>query len=71
MMMRVTAESFIDWYIYERGLNDNDANTLNNPTDAASVLTDLITQVDMSLTGQSGAYSVGDLADLLKATHEA
>jgi len=62
--------SFVDWYIYERNMSDNDLVAGNNPTDAASVLADLKEQVQSTLAGEAGAYSIDDLATLLHATHE-
>jgi hypothetical protein len=64
-------DSFVDWYIYERQLTDPTAAHGALPTDSASALTDLIHQVDLSLTGQPNGYSVGDLAALLEQTHHA
>jgi hypothetical protein len=63
--------SFVEWYIYERNLNDNDANDGNNPTDAVSALADLKAQVQATVDGAAGAYTVGQLADLLHDTHHA
>lgn len=64
-----SSASFVEWYIYERNLNDNDADTLNNPTDAASVLADLKAQVEATIEGAAGAYTVTELESLLQATH--
>jgi Calx-beta domain len=61
--------SFVAWYIYERNLTDNDDDATNNPTNAAEVLVDLQAQVDATLSGDAGAYSADDLANLLQATH--
>ncbi|MER8467318.1 hypothetical protein [Mesorhizobium sp. M1396] len=61
--------SFVDWYIYERNHNDNDGVIGNNPTDATSVLADLKAQVDATISGDAGAYSVDALATILHATH--
>jgi hypothetical protein len=62
-------DSFVEWYIYQRNLNDNDGDLTNNPTNAAGVIADLKTQVQMTLTGVDGAYGVDELADLLQLTH--
>jgi hypothetical protein len=64
------SQSFVDWYIYERNLTDNDANAANNPIDAAGVLADLKEQVQAAMAGDADAYSVEDLANLLHNTHE-
>jgi hypothetical protein len=41
----------------------NDNNALDTPIDAAHVLADLKAQVDTTLSGDAGSYSVEDLAD--------
>jgi hypothetical protein len=64
------SQSFVDWYIYERTIHDNDADAGNNPYDSASVLADLRAQVEATIEGASGAYSVADLGTILHATHE-
>lgn len=67
-------DDFVAWYVYERNLNDNDANPLNNPVDDATdanVLADLKAQIDATLSGAPGAYSIASLTNLLIPTHEA
>lgn len=61
--------SFVEWYIYERNLTDNDADDDNNPTDVASALADLKAQVQATFDGAVDAYSVDELAALLHLTH--
>lgn len=61
--------SFVEWYIYLRNLTDNDLDATNNPTNATEVLADLIAQVDATLSGDAGAYTVEQLTDLLEGTH--
>ena len=56
-------DAFVTAYIYQRNLTDSDGNALNNPTDDASVLSDLIKQVDDAYEGGvTGAYTIDALA---------
>jgi hypothetical protein len=62
--------SFVEWYIYQRAhYDDTHAGAPQAVITEANVLADLQSQVDMTLTGVSGAYSVEDLTALLHLTH--
>ncbi len=61
--------SLVEWYIYERNLHDNDLDASNNPTNAAGVLADLKAQVEATIEGADGAYTVSELEALLQLTH--
>jgi hypothetical protein len=65
-----SSDAFVTAYIYQRNLDDNDGNALNNPTDAVGVLADLKAQVQATFDSAAGAYTVDELAALLHATHE-
>ncbi len=65
-----SSDAFVTAYIYQRNLDDNDGNALNNPTDSLSVLADLKAQVQATYDGAAGAYTVDELAGLLHLTHE-
>jgi hypothetical protein len=65
-----SSDAFVTAYIYQRNLDDNDGDPLNNPTDSATALADLQAQVQATFDGAAGAYTVDELAALLHATHE-
>jgi hypothetical protein len=57
-------DAFVTAYEFQRGIDFSDAGN------DAAVLADLKAQVDATLSGDAGAYSVAALAGLLHLTHE-
>jgi hypothetical protein len=66
-------DSFAEWYIYQRknfSAADSDADDDLSGYSDAQLLADLKAQVQDAYAGSADAYTVSELAQLLKATHE-
>lgn len=66
-------DSFAEWYIYQRknfSAADSDADDDLSGYSDAQLLADLRAQVQDAYAGNADAYTVSELAQLLKATHE-